>query len=439
MYRLLYVAFGAAALAEFLTTSYKGSGFPILPGPLKFLPELLSGVYAGYVVGAGLRTRFYRVPVRYLAVFGAIAVIILCGVLANDVASGPILAGMRYYLRGIPFFFLPAVISIGDGQLRRYLYFVLGLSFLQVPLSLYQRYALESSGHDTGDGVMGTVMDSGGLTLFLISAMCVLTAAMVRGRISKVAFTIMFVILLIPISINETKITAVLLPPALLATLLTGSEAGKRVRVFVTALGLLVISGAIYVPLYNYFNELNKSPDEQFTIAQVFTEEFLSSYLDTKSQVGKATVSQVGRVDALVVPLQILSADPVRFAFGFGIGNASSSNLGPSFSGKYYDVYGPFVVGFSSGTFLLELGVFGFALILLLHGMILRDALTVARQGRGFPELIAVAWVGTSFVIICGIFYTAPHVVELLNYCYWFFSGVVATRRTTLLQEQKAY
>ena len=427
----------AATLAEFLTTSFKGSGLPILPGPAKFLPELLSGVFAVYVISAGLRRKFNTVPIKYLVMFAALTLIVLCGVLSNGVASGPILAGMRYYLRGLPFFFLPAVMDLKDWQLRRYLYFILGLSFLQVPLSMYQRYALESTGHETGDGVMGTTQSSGGLTLLLICVVCVLAAAMLRGRIGKVAFTVMFVILAIPVSINETKITAFLFPPALLATFLIASAPGKRVRVFIAGLGLIAIGGALFVPLYNYFNELHIKKNEQFTIGQVFTEDFLSKYLESKSQVGKADVYQVGRVDAVVVPLRVLSADPVKFAFGLGIGNATLSSLGPKFSGKYYQVYGPFAIGFSSGTFLLELGVFGVALILLIHCMILQDALVVARQDAEIAGIIAAGWVGTSIVIICGIFYSSIHVVEIISYCYWFFSGVVATRRTILLQEQR--
>src|ERR1700722_3214955 len=188
MYRLFYWVLGAAALAEFFSTGAQGSGFHLLPAPVKFLPDMLSVIFAVYVIGAGVRTKFQAVPVKYLLVFGALSVIIICGILANNVAAGPIVAGMRYYLRGIPFFFLPAVMAVPEWKLRRYLYFVLGISFLQVPFAIYERYHLESTGHETGDGVIGTLGDSGGLSLYLICVMCVLAAAMLRGRISKTAF-----------------------------------------------------------------------------------------------------------------------------------------------------------------------------------------------------------------------------------------------------------
>jgi hypothetical protein len=130
-----------------------------------------------------------------------------------------------------------------------------------------------------------------------------------------------------------------------------------------------------------------------------------------------------------------LSTDPVRFAFGVGIGNVSTSSLGPKFTGRYQQVYGPFVVGFTSGTFLFEVGVLGFALILLTHFMIFQDSVYVARQDKGLTGIVAAGWIGTSIVVAIGIFYTSIHIVEAINYCYWFFSGVIATRRVTLLRE----
>lgn len=436
MYPLFFLVLAASQTAEFLTTSYKGSGLPILPGPLKFVPELLSLVYAVYIVSAGIHQSLKNIPVKYLMIFGAIGVILICGIFANEEAPGPILAGMRYYLRGIPFFFLPAVLNFNDWKLRRCMYFVLGLAFLQVPLSIYQRLHLESLHHSTGDGVMGTLQDSGDLTLFLICVICVLAAAMARGRIGRIRFTVMFAILVIPMSINETKVTLFLFPPALLAALLVASEPGKRLRVFFAALGLFAIGGAIFVPLYNYFNKLNTPTDEQFTVADVFTKKFLSSYLVSNSDVGKAGTGQVGRVDSLVVSFKAVAADPIKFTFGLGIGNVSTSSLGPAFMGKYQAIYGPFAVGFSSGTFLLEVGVLGFVLILLAHLMILQDALSVARLDTGLIGIIAAGWVGTSIVVILGIFYTSVHINEAINYSYWFFSGVVTTRRLALFQEQ---
>jgi hypothetical protein len=111
------------------------------------------------------------------------------------------------------------------------------------------------------------------------------------------------------------------------------------------------------------------------------------------------------------------------------------SSLGPRFSGKYYRIYGPFSVGYSDGTFLLEVGIFGFMTILLTHFLILQDARVLARRGSGLAQVIGIAWVSASFVVIAGIFYTTVHQIEVLTYYYWFFSGVVVTERLRLVSE----
>jgi hypothetical protein len=383
---------------------------------------------------AGARSQFQLVSTKYLIVFGSLALVLVCGILANAEPAGPILSEMRYMLRCIPFFFLPAVLDLKEWQLERIMKFVLALSLIQVPLSMYQRYFLESTGHVSGDGVTGTIMDSGCMTLFLICVICVLAAAMLRGRISKFTFGWIFMLLLIPMSIDETKITVFLFPPALLGTFLVASTPGTRVRIFFTAIVIMIIGGSIFIPTYDYFNELNVSKDEQFTVADIMSKDFLSKYLTNDADVGSGERGKVARANAVVVPLKTVAKDPIKLAFGLGIGNVSTSTLGPQFVGQYFDTLGPFASGYDSGAFLLETGVFGFVLILLIHWLIFRDSVNVARQDPGLVGIIAAGWTGTTLVIVIGIFYTQIHGNSTISYFYWLFSGFIAARRTALLR-----
>jgi len=436
MYRVLYLVLAAVGLAEFSSTLplHPGPNLTFLPAPVKFLPEIFSVLCAVYVVIAGISRHFHLVSIKYWIAFGLFTIIIVCGALANTEAPGPILGELRYFLRPIPFFFLPAVLDFKEWQKDRILKFVLGLSFLQVPISIYQRYYCELRGWSTGDGVTGTMIDSGCMTLVLICVICVLAAAMLRGRITKWSFVWMFVLLLIPISIDETKVTLFLFPPALLGTFLAASPPERKLRVFLTGLAIIVIGGSIFIPTYNYFNQLNVSKDEQFTVSDVLSKDFLSNYLSHDASVGSG--KEVGRADAVSVPVKTLANDPIKFAFGLGLGNASYSLLGPSFIGQYFYTLGPYVIGFDSGTFLLETGIFGFILILTIHWMIFRDSLVVARADLGITGVIAAGWVGTSLVILVGIFYSGIHANSAVSYLYWFFSGFVTAQRVALSRPQ---
>ena len=81
-----------------------------LPAQAKFLPDIISMVLVLYIFLAGVKQRFRDVNAKYWLVFGALIVTMVAGALANQEDAGPILAGMRYYLRAIPLFLLPAVV-----------------------------------------------------------------------------------------------------------------------------------------------------------------------------------------------------------------------------------------------------------------------------------------------------------------------------------------
>lgn len=187
-----------------------------LPPIMRFLPDAMSAVVILYVLFAGVRDRFRLVAPKYWIVFGAMIVVIACGVIDNQSGVGPLLSGTRFYLRPVPMFFLPAVLSLSDQDLKRQLKWLLAIALLQVPIAIYQQYVIQSEGRFTGDDVRGTVMDSGILTLFLICTVLILTGMFMRRRIRPLTYWVLFFFLLIPTTINETKVTVIFLPLGLL-------------------------------------------------------------------------------------------------------------------------------------------------------------------------------------------------------------------------------
>jgi len=372
------------------------------------------------------------VAIKYWLIFGAIAIIIICGTLANAVAPGPTINGMRYYFRAVIVFFLPAVMQCTDKQLRRYMLLVLGLSLLQIPIAISQRLHTASLGRFTGDYTTGTVLHSGVLSLLLICVICVLSALMLRGYIRKIWFGLLFLALVIPMSINETKVTVILLPLAMITTFILAAPRGRRGKVAIAATGMLVAAGMIFVPLYDYYNTLhNPYP---FTIEDFFSDPTtVAKYADVDAEIG--TNKEAGRVDSLTIPLQDMAHDPVKLILGLGIGNASNSSLGSQFIGAYQPRYGRYSLETSMACFLLETGVLGLALILLLHWILLKDALAVAREDGGLVGAVATGFVGTWIVNLLGAFYISTHTFDALPYLFWFFAGVIATRRTALIRQ----
>ena len=424
MPNFMYLVIVAATFATYV------SSIGVAPGFVKYLPDFLSLLLAVFVVAAGARQRFRYLNIKYWLVFVAMGLVMACGPLANQEAVGPVIAGMRYYLRAMPLFFLPAVVDFGDRDIQNYLKVLLGIALLQAPLAIEQRYATEAIGGHTGDYVFGTLMISGVLSLFLIAVLCFMASLMIRGRISKVWFAVCFVILMIPMSINETKVTVFLLPLGLWLTFFLSAPPRRRLLVTGQVIIYIAVAAVIFVPIYDHFNKkVDDTP--YFTIEDFLTTPgMVTDYLTKDAGVG--TGEEAGRGDALLAPFQEFAHDPVRLAFGLGLGNASQSSLGSQFSGRYATLYWNFVQTLSMSGFLFEFGVLGTGLVLLIHLLLLKDALFISKNDSGILGEIAPGYVGAWAVITVGLFYITIHTFESLSFMFWFFSGLLAARRERL-------
>jgi hypothetical protein len=362
------------------------------------------------------------------------AIVIVCGILANSEAPGPVFAGLRSYMRAVPFFFLPAVYAFSERQIRSQLLLLLLICVPQLPIAYSQRSAHLAEGGATGDTTTGTLMGSGLLSIFCVCAACVLTGMLLRKRIKLLPFLVLFILLILPTTINETKATLVFLPLGLLATFILSSERGLRVRNGMLALFLLGTFAAIFVPIYNYY--INKRTYSRTPITEFFTnEDQFGRYMSKGSDVGAGARLEVGRLDAVLVPIKVSLRDPTYVAFGHGIGNASESSLGPQFTGRYFDRYEPFLQTMVSMV-VLEMGIGGMLIALLCYWMIFKDSRAVAEEGQGLIAAVSVGWIGATAVMTLAAFYTTTPTSPALSYLFWYFSGLVAAERVRLALAQ---
>ncbi|HVW69747.1 MAG TPA: hypothetical protein VHB68_12285 [Steroidobacteraceae bacterium] len=423
MQALTLLTFVAVTCCSYLTELH------VLPKASRFLPEVLSGLIGIRVILNGMGQRFRDVAPKYWLLFASITFMIFCGILSNGVGAGPQIGGLRYSLRALPLFFLPAVVTFTEAQLRQQLQLLLAISIIQLPLAGYQRLTIFQEGRFTGDPVFGTLMLSGVMSLFQIGVVCTLTGLFVRRRITLGRYVMLFLLVLLPTTINETKVTLLLLPIGLLATVIIGAPPGTKQRVALGSVLLMVAFGALFVPIYDYFNtRYNPYP---VTLGDFFgNSKKVETYMENGAGVGSR--KEAGRVDAIEVPLERLSRDPVKLVFGLGIGNASNSNLGPQFTGEYYGLYGRYTIESSTAAFLLEMGVGGVLLVLVFMALIFGDSLAVAREGTGLTSALAVGWAGITLVTAISLFYLTLHTTESLSYLFFYFSGLVAAARMRL-------
>jgi hypothetical protein len=418
--------FCCVTLADFLVQQFG------LPPLLRFAPEALSGFAILYVFVTGTRNGFRLVAPKYWLILAAIALVVVGGAFANNPGSGPMVSGMRFYFRAAPFFFLPMVMSVTERRLRQQLFLLLTLALLELPLAVYQRWSMVAVGRYSGDPVRGTIMDSGTLSMLLICGGLILTGLMLKKRVRLGTYVLLFLILLFPTTINETKATVLFVPFGLLATLLLGGDPGTRVRYASFALVVLAAFGAIFVPVYDKFEEGAGEP----SIEDFFSnQKTLSRYLISQ---GKSAGIGIGgnrtahRGESITIPMAYLAKDPVRLAFGLGLGSVSPSRSGEEFEGRYYLLFHS-VLTVSFSFFLLEFGLFGILLIALLQWMILADAIAVARHDNSLFAALAAGWVGAVAIFAVAMFYSTYHYSPTATYLYWYLAGVVCARRRSFV------
>lgn len=410
---------------EFFSEGDKWGRWVILPGWAPYLAEITGAVAAVVVVLLGMRTRFQFVRAAYWIVFGILVFNIAAGIAINGVDSGPVFAGIRNYLRAIPWFLLPAVFAFNNEKLGAQLRLIGAIAVVQLPFSIQQTTTALGEGKVTGDWTAGTLVLSPTLTIFLISCLSVLVAYFVRNRISAWKFALLFVLLLAPVTINETKVTVFLLPIGVLTAALIAGRPENRLRYAAFGLGIVLLAGAIFVPIYN---KMIEEREYAVSLSEFFTNpERVGRYLSTTDDIGVRTKS-AGRIDSLTVPLRRLSREPAQLVFGLGIGNASDSALGRGFVGRHFGSYGPFTVT-TFGRLVLEIGLLGTCCIFVLMWLVFRDSYVLARSRSDAAGAFAAGWAGVTAVITACVLYTDLVPLTALAFLFWYFSGFVAAER----------
>ena len=257
MNTLVIALFLAVLFLEFALDS-----LTMLPGYLIMLPELLSGIAALLVIGRAIGGKRLNLSSRYVFVLAVLAVTVLIGIVAQSVASGPIISGLRDYLRLVPFFLLPAVYHFSDRQLKLQFAILLPLLALQVPLAIYQRFGQFASKMHTGDFITGTVTNSGALSLLMLGCIAAVIVLYLRRKLSLTMTLLLVAFFFAPTTINETKATLILLPVCIFAPLVFMPRGQRPMRKLLPIMGMAIVGGGAFVAVYDYmiqFREYGKN------------------------------------------------------------------------------------------------------------------------------------------------------------------------------------
>jgi len=414
MNKLLYFLFISIFLFDYVSSSLGSLGRYIT-----WTPELISMLTIFIVSGRFMLGSSRNIPPKWFLFLFLFLLNIIIGIVINSVASGPLIAGFRAYLKFIPLFLLPFVYHFSSQQVEGQLKLILSLFIIQLPIALYQRL-VESKGLTTGDYVKGTLSGSGQLTVALCCAIAVLISFYLAKKIRLMTTIIIFFLLFIPMAINETKSTIILLPIALVLPFYF-SNFKLKLEQLVPMIILGISTTFAFVFMYDYF--LSDRWEGKGILDFLFMDGRAERYL-FKGHDYDVYIGHVSKVDSYIIAFNTISEDFLRFFFGFGIGNVSEAFV-PWLSGEYAEKYSHFNVKTTALTLILwELGVFGVLLYYSLYIMILKDSKGL-NINNDITSTLSQGWRTVTVIIMIATTYTNFLQENVTAYIFWYFSGYI--------------
>lgn len=392
---LLFAYLAFVFSVDFLLIHFDG-----VPRELQLVADGLAALILIFAALHASSRSLIRIPGKYVVIFLLLLMLMIVGIVVNNVQPGAIFWGARKYFRYVPILLLPMLVDFKLServlQLKVFLFF----AFWQLPAVVYQwRTFRPEQSKNTGDSMIGTLTNSGALTVFLTATLLVWTAFYVKGRVNILVYLAVLPFLLLPTWMNETSSSLVLLPMAIGLPFLLHSAPGSTIRKFATMGSLVAL--LTYSFVWFYSTNFERWGGDVTNVLSEDGLEYLYRGADLDSRAdGWREHSEIGRVDSIVIPFLYLD-DIEKLLVGVGIGNASLVRQ-DEFVGAYTHLNKRYGIDHTTYAHLIwEIGVLG----LLLCGFFLWFAFKHARalsryDGSEGAVGLAVASL-IPFIVVC--------------------------------------
>jgi hypothetical protein len=412
---LIYVLF----VLVLLIVDFLPSGLKVMPRSIGYSVDLLALMIC---VGMGVRLvgqRRAAITPRYLVLVVLYVITLAVSVILNWVRVEPLIAGIRFHLKYLPFFLLPMVFEFSGKEVERQLRFVFGFLLLQPLIVFLQRFVFLRHAH--ADFMTGTLGGPSHLCLVLICSIAVVFAFYLRGLITLRRCLIVAAWLMLPAAVNETKSTLVFFPLALAlpAFFLPRIWASAKIKNLFTVGIVLVLVGTTFAVIFQQ--------SQGYSVFEKYENEIEGQgYLFTGSH-GEVREKKVGRGDALLLALTDLSKDVGGLLFGLGAGNVIP--IGARwFRGDYMEAKSRYEGEMMTLTHLLwELGLAGVFIYMAFLVFLFRDALFLAKSPDVFG-ILSLGFTAVVAIIFISLIYKNIIYFHALYVLFWYFSGVIAAK-----------
>ncbi|MBK8161628.1 MAG: hypothetical protein IPK65_00300 [Gammaproteobacteria bacterium] len=427
-------------IVSIFTIPFLSKTLGILPRIVSLLPEVISGAL---LIAALLRAaHFKKISIKrgYIVLFSLFCLHIMLGAILNGEQPGTFLSGLRNYLKYAPLFLVPAVYDFKDKEIASQFHLLLFLGLSQFPFVIYQKFV--EGKH--ADLVAGTLGVGSVMSIYLVCLIAILLGYYFRSKLSTGRFLSLVFLLFIPTTLNETKSILIFFPAAFLVVMaLSGISRDAKIRIIGAGASFCAMLGTFFLVYSLFFSAdrerglldffLDPETGVKFYLYSGDSQEIDAKRVLDQNQViigALPTVDRdedkIRRIDNIILPIRVLSEDPVKLLVGLGIGNASDSFIS-SFSGKYSQL-GSLDSSYTAlSIFLWEIGLIGVLIFFLFFYMIFHDAKSLS-GGKEFIGNFSVGWASIAVIIALSIPYKNFLTFDVLGYLFFYYSGYVAAK-----------
>ncbi|NNG00355.1 MAG: hypothetical protein HKM93_13295 [Desulfobacteraceae bacterium] len=401
--------------------------YGFLPDSAKWMVDMFSiALIPTILVKFAIKKRFSARP-GYLYIFLMTLVVVAVSAVVNQSSASALILGFRHHFKYLPFFMLPLVHDFSEGEIRKIFMLLCGISLLQFPVTLLQRFVWFSH-VTTGDVVGGTVGSSGVISVILVLAITIIYSSFLAKHITRGKMLLLSALMFIPTTINETKATLILLPMSLIITTLLFGDKNillKFKKIFFYSLVIMVLSASfIYI-----YDVLYGSKFQRSFIDYIVQEKEGRGYLYYGDERATERIEEgyrIGRIDSITMAFKNISKDTGRLFFGIGVGNALTSKIAfLKTSNEEIQEFFPDMT--TIANVLWELGIIGLILQGTLLYFIFSDAF-VMRVNKDFIGDLCLGWCSVVCIMIMVLFYLNIFHADALNTTFWLLSGIVVSK-----------
>ncbi len=408
-----------------------------LPTTFLWSLEALIAAITVIIIARIIVRKSFNVPLKYLLLSSAFFYVVVSGIILNDTSSLTVVAGIRTYFKYLPLLLLPLAFDYSTNDLKKQFIVLIILGLMQTPVALVQRFILYQN-TDSGDGITGTLLLSGSLSIVLIGLIVIIFALYIKKLMSLKLFITLSIILLIPTTLNETKVTPILFITAFSALLFVlRKELTIKQLVAISGGGILLL--VIFISAYNTF--YSSGTDTKF-VDKMSKEQLIDNYAyhgykaDPKTILDKQTnivgsirelpTKEMGRLDSIIIPINVLfNGDDVgKLFFGLGIGNVNSSRSNAEYT--YINELGGAYTALA--MLVWETGIIGALIFVLAIILIAVDSFSLAKK-KGAWGAFSAGWFGVTLVILVTLIYNNMFHLNELPSLFGYFSSLIVIKK----------